>query len=847
MAGHEGERVKLEDIIRDYRNRNATSPTKAKPAQQGGRGEESDEDENYHFDRWVWYMERHLDSDGYIVPQSKTLEEWIASGTGTETAAKTAATRVSNWTFRAPSTSGGGYAGIGRIQAITFHPTDSNTYWVGTAGGGAWKTTNDGGSWTCMTDMLPVLGVADILINPRNPKTMYLATGDRDNGGNYSIGILKSTDGGLTWNTTGHTSTLQQARVTASLIMNPYDTATLILAASTGLYKTSNAGASWTLMKAGNFKQVLYRPADSNRVFATGQPLTGGACAIYRSVNAGNTWDSTLQVSGSSRIAIAISAAAPNSLKAVAANGAGGLDGIYSSVDTGHSFAKIFSGADCSRNILNGGLFLSVGTCGGQGAYDLAIAIDPTDSNKVLVGGINTWQSTDGGLSWTIVTAWYSGLAGLKVVHADKHVLVFQPLRPKLLFEGNDGGIYKTANPASMSWTDLSNGLGITQFYCNAVSNGADFVLGGAQDNGTKKIDFTGRHIDVNGGDGMRCAIDYSDSSITYTSTQNGPIYRNVGKSGNVQISSNIPGKPDGLWITPYLIDPKVPKTLYAGYDKVYRSTDRGNTWTAISPQFISKIDLLATSPAASGTIYAGVSGILNYTTNGGTSWSTHPLAFSLGISDIVVSHKNARNFWLTYEGYNTRKVYEYDTVDGWINRTANLPNIPVNCITIDTSSGTVYIGSDAAVYYLDSSKAWQLFNNKLPAAEITDLSINYKTGVLWAATYGRGMWESPKRDFVAPPKSIVSTPAAEPALSISPNPTLDGTLTLRTGLPQLQAQEVQITILDMEGRTVWTHKAHFSSSGILQLRADTLSPGQYTLKVQAETGTTATAKLSVL
>lgn len=850
MAGHEGDRVKLEDIVRDYRNRKAIDPVTAETALQGGlRNKPAKEEDDYHFDRWVWYMQQHLDSEGYIVPQRKTLEAWMASGAGIETAAKTSGARASNWTFRGPSSSAGGYAGIGRIQAITFHPTNSNTYWVGTAGGGAWKTTNDGASWTCMTDMLPVLGVADILINPRNSKTIYLATGDRDNGANYSIGILKSTDGGLSWNTTGHTSTQQQARLTASLAMNPYDTATLLLAASTGIYKTSNAGASWSLMVPGFFMQVMYRPADSNLAFATGHPLLSSTCAIYRSVNGGKTWDSTLRVNASTRIAVAISAAAPNTLKAVVSNGTGGLEGIYNSVDTGRSFTRIFSGADCSNNILNGGNFLSVGTCGGQGNYDLAIAISPIDTNRVLVGGINTWQSQNGGASWTIVNTWYGGVAGLKLVHADKHVLAFQPLRPKLLFEGNDGGIYKTLNPASMNWTDLSNGLGITQFYRNAVSNGAGYVLGGSQDNGSKRIDFAGNHTDLTGGDGMQCAIDYSDSSVSYTSTQNGPIYRNIGKSGYVQISTNIPGRPDGAWITPFLIDPKVPKTLYAGYDKVYRTVDRGNTWTAISPVFIpsAKINLLAASPAASGTLYAVVAGQLYYTTNGGTSWTTHTLAFALGLSDIVVSHKNARNFWVTYGGYNTRKVYEYDPVNGWINRTANLPNIPVNCITIDTSSGTVYLGSDAAVYYLDSSKAWQLFNNKLPAAEITDLAINYKTGVLWAATYGRGMWESPTCDFVTPPNSITSTGAAAPGLHVAPNPTMDGRLSLSTGHPQLLGQPVQISILDMAGKTVWSQKALFNSSGSLMLRAGALAPGQYTLNVRAETGASATARLSVL
>jgi photosystem II stability/assembly factor-like uncharacterized protein len=853
MAGHEGDKVKLQDLVEEYRRSNAGAELEEEEIVPATYKHDSPAEEgSYHFDRWVWYMQRHLDSAGYIVPRSKTLEEWLASGAiaGVNgTAAKTAA-RASDWKFRGPSTTPSGYMGIGRVQVITFHPTDSNTYWVGTAGGGAWKTSNDGVSWTCMTDMLPVLGVADIVINPYNPQIIYLCSGDRDNTDNSSIGVLKSVDGGLSWNATGYANTVQQSRQTNALAMNPQDTSVLVLATSTGIYKTTDAGATWNLMTPGNFKQIIYRPLDSNIVFATGRPVSGGGYGIYRSGDAGNSWTATYTHASSTRIAIAISPAAPHIVKAVVANSANGLDGVYRSADTGKSFARIFSGTPCNNNFLNGSANLSASSCGGQAWYDLVLTISPIDTNKLLVGGVNTWQSSNGGASWNIATQWNGGLPGIKVVHADKHFMAFQPLRPRVLFEGNDGGIYKTMNPTSQLWSDLSNGLCVTQFYRNAVSNGASFVLGGAQDNGSKMIDFGGLSDELTGGDGMQCAIDYSDPDIFYTAIQNGLIYRTMTGGTNFdQISNNIPGSPKGEWITPYVIDPRFPSTLYAGYDMVYRSDDYGETWNAISPELVNNRNMthLAATVAASGTLYAVVNNEVHYTTNAGNVWSKLNSVPNGSISDIIVSPKDARNIWVTYNGYGSNKVYEYDTTRGWTNHTAGLPNIPVNCITIDTSSGTTYIGTDVAVYYMDSSGIWQIYNNKLPAAEVTDLSINYKTGVLWAATYGRGMWESPTRDAKTPSSGIGTTSPTLANIYIAPNPVVDGTFTLTTESASLAGRNVLVVIMDMSGKTVWTARAPISNIGTLRINAGSLPRGQYTVQVQSDNGVAANAKLAVL
>ena len=184
---------------------------------------------------------------------------------------KTTLPDQSKWEFMGPTTSGGGYEGIGRINVIKFHPTDANTYWVGAAGGGIWKTTNDGQAWVSLNNNLPRLDVSDIVVNPDNVNTIYICTGDRDSYNNYStnnprynnvfsVGVLKSLDGGATWNTTSIISNVFDSAKTNCLVMAPNDTSRLILAASDGMYRTTNSGVSWTKVDTNFFIQSSLSP-----------------------------------------------------------------------------------------------------------------------------------------------------------------------------------------------------------------------------------------------------------------------------------------------------------------------------------------------------------------------------------------------------------------------------------------------------------------------------------------------------------------------------------------------------------------------------------------------------------
>ncbi|RYZ50931.1 MAG: T9SS type A sorting domain-containing protein [Sphingobacteriales bacterium] len=845
-----GKRMKLEDI-RIEQEKRLQQTAEEKKAEKKQSGKIIREGKNYHFSRWLNYWEDHLDEEGYMVSPVKTLVE-LKAFRNRQQVRRMAKTTLdqSQWTFTGPTSSPGGYRGLGRINVIEFHPTNPAIFIIGSAGGGAWRTTNGGVSWSSLYDNLPVLGVSDIDYNPQDPNTIYLCTGDRDASDTYSVGILKSMDGGATWDTTGLQYGITDFALTNELLINPHDSNSMLVATNSGMMKSTDAGASWTQVASGHIKDIVYHATDTNIIFAA---TYGGNNKILRSADAGMTWTQVSNFSGARRIALAVTPADPNQVVAVVANSDEALKGVYKSTNGGLNFTKVFGDEnDCSTNILSTWLTLDGGTCSGQAWYDLCITVNPVNPNEMLIGSVNTYHTMDGGASWDMVTQWYGGLPGIEEVHADKHFLSFHPLTPSVLFEGNDGGIYKTSNPAGGVWNDLSNGLGITQFYRIAGADAAPFVIGGSQDNGTKRISFTGVFSELTGGDGMDCQIDYLTPTTFYTSSQYGNLNRttNNGISYN-SISDNIPDNPEGAWITPIVLHPNDPNFILAGYDHVYASFDQGDSWSDISPNFPTsgtKLERLAMTHLDQQVIFAmGGNNTLKYTSDFGANWLNVPGGYAGSISDITIDPWNKDLLWITYSGYGNAKVANFNTQTGWSLKNDSLPNIPVRCIAIDSSNGTRYIGTDIGVFYRDTSmNSWQTFANGLPTIEVTDLSINYATDEIWAATYGRGMWKSP-RHLTNPPISAVNPiPYAADVITISPNPN-QGQFEISTTNSSLLGQEVEVHIISLNGAVVSKLKTSFSNSGRLQIHADKLSRGTYITDVYHNGVRAAKTKMVVL
>ncbi|QQS35604.1 MAG: T9SS type A sorting domain-containing protein [Ignavibacteriales bacterium] len=717
------------------------------------------------YKRWEYFWEQRVNQSSGEFPSTNSVIEYEKYLQSNNHLNKTMYDE--SWTNLGTNSSTGGYAGIGRINCIAFHPTDVNTFWVGSPSGGIWRTTNGGTSWTILNDNQLVLGVSDIVIpgDYATSNTIYIATGDRDGGSmwslsggqnadNVSIGVLKSTDGGTTWSTTGLSYTKNLGKIIYRLLIHPSNNSILFASTSDGIYKSTNGGTDWVSKSLNRWIDMEFKPGDPTVIYASSYGYT--STYINRSTDSGENWSFSSIATDGRRGEIAVTPADPSVVYLLSANSGGGVYGVYKSTNSGASFTVVNAGSPAG---MLGYYTDGSGGSGGQGSYDWCIAVSPTNANTVFIGGITTWKSTNGGTTFTANTNWtsYSGynISGVPVTHADKHCLVYQ--NSSVLFEGNDGGIYKTTN-GGISWIDLSDGLIISQIYRIGVSQTSQTtVLTGLQDNGTKL--YNSGWTDVKGGDGMECIVDPTNSNYMYATYVRGQITRSINGFTNwvteVDISANIPGgQPQGAWVTPYVMDKNSSTTLFAGYDRIWKTTNRGDSWTSASQVLSSsdKLRSLAIAPSNSNVLYTADRTNMWKTTNGGsTNWTAVTIpTTSLYVTYIAVKEDDPNTVWITYGGYSDGiKVYE-STNGGtsWTNISTGLPNLPVMCIVhykAATNRNVLFVGTDVGVYVKDGSNNWASFNNGLPNVVVTELDIYYGgvTNKLRAGTYGRGLWET--------------------------------------------------------------------------------------------------------
>ncbi len=693
------------------------------------------------FKRWEYYWETQVDLKTGEFPNVNPLE--VYEKWQNENAGKSA--KAANWTALGPNSSSGGYAGVGRINTIAFHPSNTDRYWIGAASGGVWETTDNGSSWEVLTDNNPVLGISDIVVSHdfETTNTLYIATGDRDGWDNNSVGVLKSTDAGATWETTGISFSLADNAMVTRLLQDP-DDAQIILASTTlGLYKTTDGGENWTEINSHSFIDMEYKPGDFSTIY--GAKENGKA---YTSTDGGNNFTESLYSMGGGRVELAITLADPTRVYAISCMSNGGLRGIYRSDNSGSSFSEVFDGTESGNNLLG---WEDGGDNGGQGWYDLAIAASPNDANIVLIGGVNTWKSTDGGTNWDMENHWYGGFY-VQAVHADKHMLKYRDNGD--LFECNDGGVYISQNEGnSGSWYDKTDGMQISQIYRIGVSaTDSDETIAGLQDNGTK-LKWSNYWSDVKGGDGMECVIDYTDVNTQYGTSYYGAISRTTNHWGyDVDVTPYSAG--NGAWVTPYIMDPTDNETLYAGYSNVWKTTNQGSSWTKISTMNSSNlIRSLAISASDPNVIYAADRYSMWKTEDGGDTWSmvSSELPYS-GITYIAIKHDDPNTVWVTFGGYDSNAIYETTNAgSSWTSITGNLPELPASSVVQNTQYEGVmlFVSTEVGVYMKKDDDDWVAFNENLPNVRVDELDIYYdsenpENSRLRAATYGRGLWETP-------------------------------------------------------------------------------------------------------
>ncbi len=721
------------------------------------------------FKRWEYYWEPRVNPATGEFPKTSAADIYLQLKS-----LRTGRSSNGNWTSLGPSSSAGGYEGIGRINCVAFRSGDNNTYYAGTPSGGLWKTTDNGGSWTVLTDDNAVLGVSDAVVaagTTTATDTIYIATGDRDGGsmwtlgsGNYndnnSIGVLKSVDGGTTWSTTGLSFNASDKKSIYRLLMDPGNHSTLYAATSDGLYKTTDGGTSWSLISAYLLIDIEFNPGNTSIMY-------GGHSIgyIYRSTDGGVNWSTIIDESSNfgKRVNLAVTDADATVVYAIMSWYNGGLYGIYKSTDSGASYTKVYDGTATNHNLL--GWKTDGSDAGGQGGYDLTIAVDPTNANTVYVGGVNSHKSTDGGATWTAVNCWTSSSTynknGAPEVHADKHMMKFRS-SDNTLFETNDGGIYYTTDGGA-NWTDKTNGMVPSQMYrLGVAATSSTEVITGLQDNATKLLSG-GTWSMANSGDGMECAIDQTDVNTQYASTPNGSFKRTTNHwTGSTNITNSIPDT--AYWVTPFLIDPNDHLTLYTGRNNVWKSTDQGSNWSRISSIYTSmRLRSLAVAPSNSQVIYAADPDSIWKTLDGGAAWINVTGSLPTNVSSltyVTVKDNDSATVWVSLGQYNQHGVYE--TTDGgltWTNISTGLPQIPVMCViqnTQNSSQTELYAGTDVGVYVKVGTGNWQAFNSGLPNVVVNELEIYYNSSSpsqsrLRAATSGRGLWES---ELYSPPNS---------------------------------------------------------------------------------------------
>ncbi len=696
--------------------------------------------------RWEYFNQHRLDAQGNIVNHAKIAfdehHRYVAEHENDLTRATSGV-----WSRQGPTNHtlvGDGYnGGIGRVNVIAFHPSNASTIYLGTPAGGLWRTTNGGTTWTPLTDGMPRIGVSGIAVNYNNANTIYILTGDGDGKDTYSVGVLKTTNGGETWLSTGLSWEPDDFEFGYKLLMHPTNTNVLFAATSDGIQRTTNGGASWTQVQSGTFNDIEFKPGDPSIMYAVTRT---GSSTFFRSTDGGASWSSagiTGTPTSATRIEIGVS---PNDatcvfLLAGPATSTNNYKGIYRSNNSGLSFVTRHT----SPNILG---YASDGNDDrDQDTYDLCIAVSPTDAGDFVTGGINCWRTTDFGFNMSISSYWREDNASFEYTHADVHELVYNPLNG-WLYCGSDGGIYRSTDDG-VNWTDLSSGLGIMQFYKIAINqSNSSHIMGGTQDNGTN-VTFTNSTTwsHIWGADGYDALIDYNNSNNLYLISNSTVRKSTDGGASTFSID------PAGTGFFPRLLmHPTTPTTVFVGSSDVHRSTNGGTNWTNLGSNGGSAI---AQGVNNTSRFYAASSSTLQMSNNvlaatptwttvsGNTGWN-----LSGNITNIAVNPAWSLDVFVTSSGFGaTGKVlFSSDAGSTWTDITGTLPAVPVNCIVYEPGSNDgVYVGTDIGVFYRDNDLAdWVPFRNGLPNVPVFDMEINTTTNTVYAGTHGRSVWTSP-------------------------------------------------------------------------------------------------------
>jgi photosystem II stability/assembly factor-like uncharacterized protein len=679
----------------------------------------------------------------------------------------------------------------GRIADFAVNPKNHSEWFVAAASGHVWKTINNGTTFDPVFENYGAYSMSSVVYDPNNTNVIWVGTGENNHQRalGYGNGIYKSQDGGSSFTCMG----LKDSRQIGKIAIDPRHSDVVFVAAEgsvwgpggeRGLYKTSDGGKSWKkvlqISENTGVNNVLIDPVNPDVMYASSEQrrrhvftkIGGGPeTAIYKSTDAGETWDKltkglpSVDMGG---IGLAISPVNPDILYAIieAADDGGGF---YRSTDRGASWQKMSSHF-------------------AQGQYYNEIYCDPKNSDKVYSMETVSQFTEDGGKTWRPI--------GNNKRHVDDHAFWIDNNDTKHFLIGSDGGIYETFDGGG-NFLFKSN-LPITQFYRVQVDNSLPFyyVYGGTQDNNSiggpsRSIANSGVVSDewfvTNGGDGFWSQIDPEDPNIVYAESQYGGMVRYDRKSQESVDIRPEPAKGEESfkwnWNTPLLLSPHSHTRLYCTANKVFRSDDRGNTWKEISDDLTAQIDrnswkvmgkywpsdavakdistsLYGTiisfeeSPVNENLLFAGTDdGLIRITDDGGKNWakeSSFPgVPENTYVSDILASKFDENVVFASFDNIlrDDFKPYIFKSTDkgkNWTSISGNLPaNGTVHSIQQDfVNPDLIFAGTEFGIYFsIDGGKMWVQLKSGMPPVPVRDIAIQKRENDLVVATFGRGFY----------------------------------------------------------------------------------------------------------
>lgn len=745
----------------------------------------------------------------------------------------------------------------GRVVDIDVNPTNPTEFYVGYASGGVWHTSNNGTSFSPIMDTATTLNVGDIAVDWKSRTIWIGTGEVNSSRSSYAgIGILKSTNNGKSWQNMGLNDSHHISRIVINPI-NPNEVIVGSVGHlytknnERGIFKTLDGGKTWSknlfIDDETGIIDIVVSPKNFNIQYAASWKKdrkawdfvgNGATSGIYKSEDAGQTWrllsneNSGFPVGeGVGRIGLAIfnddivyavldnqfkrpsKAAAHQSLgKTFAVPGDDFLqmsNKELNSVLKNHGVTEKYRAENIKHWIQNGyatpqeaaalltnmiveeaeviGAEVYKTTNGGKnwsktnsnfindlfytyGYYFASITVNPNDENSIYLCGVPLIKSEDGGKSFKSISQ--------DNVHSDHHYVWVNPEQPSHLINGNDGGVNITYDDGK-NWIKC-NSQSMGQFYSINVDNQQPYnVYGGLQDNGvwvgSNNYDFspewqqTGEYPykSIMGGDGMQTQIDSRNPNIVFTGFQFGNYYR-LDRQKNTRdyiAPKSIKGeKPLRFnWQTPILLSSHNQDILYFGSNFLHRSMDQGKTWTKISDDLTfgekkgnvayGTLTTISESTLSFGLIYTGSDdGKIHITQNGGNTWEllSENLAQNLWISRVVASVHKKERVYATLNGYRNDDFTPYiylseDYGKTWKNVGLNLPKSPVNVIVEDPSNENIlYIGTDNSVFIsTDKGDNWQDFSTEIPNVAVHDLVIQKTAKDLLVGTHGRSIYKT--------------------------------------------------------------------------------------------------------